>query len=170
MRRDYLTNFAYVLVGGGARPGLDQQVPPDRREIAPSADIFGHIQKSPSRHENAGRHLDIGAAHHLGRRLHRPGADIGSAYGAAGQLTQAVGAASGTRGERCFRWIRFSGSSACRPCFWHSTLRPRFPAADRWHQKTSCRRELRGSAPLRQSGADISLKYGNVLSQIGGRP
>jgi hypothetical protein len=50
-------------------------------------------------HENAGRHFDTGAAHHLGGRLYRPGVDIGSACGAAGELTQAVGAASGIKGR-----------------------------------------------------------------------
>jgi len=37
-------------------------------------------------HENAGCHLDLGAADHLWRSLHRPVADIGSAHGAAGEL------------------------------------------------------------------------------------
>jgi len=50
-------------------------------------------------HENAGRHHDSGAAHRLGRSLYRPGSDIGSTHGAAGELTQAVGAASGTKGR-----------------------------------------------------------------------
>jgi hypothetical protein len=49
-------------------------------------------------HENAGRHLDSGAAHHLGRSLHRSVADFGSTQASAGELTQAVGAASGTKG------------------------------------------------------------------------
>ena len=51
------------------------------------------------RHENAGRHLDPGAAYHLGRSLHRSGADIRSARGAAEELTQGRGGGVGTRGR-----------------------------------------------------------------------
>jgi hypothetical protein len=49
-------------------------------------------------HENIGRHIDPGAAHHLGGRLYRSVAGFGSAYGAAGELTSAVGARVGDTG------------------------------------------------------------------------
>ena len=49
-------------------------------------------------HENTGRHIDPGAAHHLGSRLYRSVAGLGSAYGAAGELTPAVGAGVGDKG------------------------------------------------------------------------
>jgi hypothetical protein len=51
-------------------------------------------------HENAGRHLDSGAAHHLGRSLHRSVADFGSTQASAGELTQAVGAGVGDKRGR----------------------------------------------------------------------
>ena len=49
-------------------------------------------------HENTGRHIDPGAAHHFGGRLYRSVAGLGSAYRAAGELTPAVGAGVGDKG------------------------------------------------------------------------
>jgi len=48
-------------------------------------------------HENAGRHIDLGAAHHLGRSLHRSVADFGSAHASARELTLAVVAGVGDK-------------------------------------------------------------------------
>jgi hypothetical protein len=119
-------------------------------------------------HENAGRDLDSGAAHHVGGRLYRPTADRRSAWGAARELTRPWGQASGTGwGERCFRWIRFSGSSACRPYFWLSASRHRFRAAE----------GRAGSAPDntdhdRWSANRPETAGGNMVTsfQLGGQP
>ena len=49
-------------------------------ENAPSPVIFGHIPKPASSHENVGRYLDSGAAHHFRGRIHRPDSDQRSAH------------------------------------------------------------------------------------------
>lgn len=153
-------NFSRVPARGHMRSGALQQVPLDRPENAPNVDVFGHIRKRSSKHENARRHFDSGAAHHLGRRLYRSDADLRSARGAAGELNAGRGRASATKwGKRCFRWIRFSGSSACRPFFWPFMSQRRFRAADRRAGPAL----LAGSTdPIRQSGGDKLRKYGNV--------
>ncbi|MBA7625184.1 hypothetical protein ES703_32609 [subsurface metagenome] len=116
-------------------------------------------------HENARRHIDPGAAHDLGRGLYRPDTGLRPAHGTAGELTQGRGGRRrGKRGERCFQWIKFSGSSAYRPFFWPCTSPRRFRAADSRNPNGS------GAAGLVlppwqtcQSGGDRLRKYGNVL-------
>ena len=56
------------------------------------------FQNDHRSHANADRYIDLGAAHHLGRSLHRSGADLGSTRsGSAGELTLAVGAGVGDK-------------------------------------------------------------------------
>src|SRR5436189_2582710 len=76
--------------------GLRSQVPRDRPQNEPSADVFGHIQNRPSAHANAGCHLDSRAAYDLRSCLYGPAADARAAHDdAAGELTPVVGAGVG---------------------------------------------------------------------------
>ena len=72
-------------------------------------------------HENTGRHIDPGAAHHLGGRLYRSAADLGSANGAAGELTPAVGAGVGDKGAN----DAFGGSAS--QAYQRASATPGFP-------------------------------------------
>jgi hypothetical protein len=79
-------------------------------------------------------------------------------------LTPPVGAGVGeTWGERCFRWIRFSGLPACRRFSWHFTLRRRFRAADRRRPSRSGRRRSPQGAQARAANP-AETAAGNMVT------
>src|ERR1700759_921656 len=75
-----------------ARDGHDLSV--DRPEIAQIADAFGHNPTRLCGHEDPGRHLHPGAAHHQWGGLHGPAFHRRSEYRFTGELSGLVGIAS----------------------------------------------------------------------------